>query len=274
MSTKAPLPIFVLTIEGGDKRRAPLLQRLKGMGLEYELFFGVDGRQGLPAVHEPLIDRSAQIETSGRAMTDGEYACTLSHLFIHRQIVARGLACAIVLEDDALIGTTFAALARGRIPVPGDLLMLDHAGGFYQWRRPVALGQGLHGYRVAIAPYLATGYVLTRQAAGFMLDHAFPVHGVADWPCDIRGLQSYAAHPRIVDHPDPRTGPSDLQSARLALRLDQRAKRPSGPKRLLTRAYWMRRKIDWYSARYRRLDAAVMLDLTQGGQDADSRQRT
>lgn len=190
MSTKTQLPIFVLTLQGADERRAPLLRRLRDLGLDHDLHFGVDGRQGLPAVHELMIDRSARVETSQRPISDGEYACALSHLFIYRQIVARGLERAIVLEDDALVGTALAALAHGGILLPGDLTMLDHQRGCYRWRGHIDLGHGLHGYPVAVAPYLATGYVLTQQGARFFLDNALPVRGLPDWPCDIRGLQS------------------------------------------------------------------------------------
>lgn len=263
MSTDTPLPVFVLTLEGAEERRAPLLRRLKELGIDHELFFGVDGRQGLPTVHEPLIDRSARIETSQRPMTDGEYACALSHLFIYGQIVARGLACAIVLEDDALIGTAFAALVREQISLPGDLFMLDHQRGFYHWRGRIDLGQGLHGYPVAVAPYLATGYVLTLETARFFLDQAFPVRGVADWPCDIRILKSYAVYPRVVDHPDPAIAPSNLKAARLEIRKDHRANRVLGWKRWFGRAYWLRRQREWHSVRYRELDAAIRLDLSQ-----------
>jgi len=59
------------------------------MGLQYELFFGVDGRRGLPAEHEPLVDRSARINAGSRPMSDPEYACALSHLMIYRRIVER-----------------------------------------------------------------------------------------------------------------------------------------------------------------------------------------
>lgn len=263
MSVDTHLPIFVLTLEGGEERRAPLLDRLTSLNLRHELFFGVDGRQGLPPVHEPLIDRSARIETSQRPLTDGEYACALSHLSIYRQIVARGLARAIVLEDDALIGTAFAALARGQIALPGDLLMLDHQRGFYHWRGRIDLGQGLHGYPVAVAPYLATGYALTLEAARFFLDHSFPVRGVADWPCDILALKSCAIYPRIVDHPDPATAPSNLQVARLTVRNEHEAKMTQGWKRRFGWPYWRRRARDWYAIRYRRLGDAAMLDLSQ-----------
>ena len=41
-------PIFVLSLEGDEARRAPLLDTLAKMGLDAEVLIGVDGRGGLP----------------------------------------------------------------------------------------------------------------------------------------------------------------------------------------------------------------------------------
>ena len=261
MNSEQTLPIIILTLEGADKRRAPLLKLLDDLQLNYELFFGVDGRQHLPAKYEPLVDRSARVEINGWPMTDGEYACALSHLFIYRQIVERGLARAIILEDDAVIGSAFAALARGQISAPGGLFMLDHDRVLFRWHARISVAKGLHAYQIAVPPTLTTAYTINRFGAEYLLDHAFPVRNLADWPAKITQMASFAIHPRIVDHPDPATTNSDLQEARVALRDNHNAKRPKGWKRCFTKAYWLRRRRDWYRFRYRKLDAAVRLDI-------------
>ena len=260
MNSEQVLPIYILTLEGADERRAPLLKQLEVLGLEYELFFGVDGRQGLPAQYEQLIDRSARVDTHLRPMTDGEYACALSHLFCYRQIVERGVPQAIILEDDALVGTAFAALAQGQISAPGDLVMLDHDRGFYRWRNKISVAQGLHAYPIAVTPVLATAYVLSRVGAEYFLAHAFPVCKVADWPADITQIDSFAIHPRIADHPDPAMASSHLTEARYSQRQDHKATRVKGWKRWISKAFWLRRQREWYGFWYRNLDATLRLD--------------
>jgi len=251
------LPILVLTLKGADERRAPLVRRLQAMGLQYELFFGIDGRQGLPAEHEPLVDRSARINAGRRPMSDPEYACALSHLMIYRRIVERGLEQALILEDDAIIGSALAALARGAIRPVGDLMLLDHWKGFFRRLGRIRLSAGFDAHRIAVPPDLATGYVVTRRAAGHFLDCAFPVRRVADWPCDIASLASYAVHPRIVDSPDQKAAPSQIRESRDGMNRHGQPK-PSGWRRRLTRAYWQR----WLrKRRYRRLDRATALDI-------------
>ena len=69
--------IFVLTLEGAEHRRRTLMKQLDDQGLSYELFFGIDGRNGLPEEYEKLIDCQSAQETLGRPMGDAEFACAL-----------------------------------------------------------------------------------------------------------------------------------------------------------------------------------------------------
>ena len=59
MTNKTPWPIIVLSLDGEDARRAPLLERLAALGLPFEVFIGIDGRKGLPPRWEAEIDRNA-----------------------------------------------------------------------------------------------------------------------------------------------------------------------------------------------------------------------
>lgn len=255
------LPIFVLTLEDAPARRQPLLDRLASLRLEHQLFFGVDGREGLPAEVEPMVDRSARIERARRPMTDGEYACALSHLLLCRRIVESGIPRAIVLEDDALVGTALAAFARGTLRIPGALVLLDHARGRFHRRGRIRVAPDRHAYAIAGAPQLTTGYALTSGTARHFLDQGLPVRQRADWPCQIERMESYAIHPRIVDHVDPQTGPSLLRDDR---RLAREAHDPGtsparGPRYDV--AYWVRR---WSKRRDLRLDEPAVLDGKTG----------
>lgn len=207
-------PIFVLTLADAEARRQPLISKLRSLGLDFELFHGIDGRQGLPASFEAMIDRSARITNKRRRMTDGEFACALSHLAIYRLLIERRLDRALILEDDAIVGTAFAALAEGRMRWAGALMLLDHLKGYWDRREECDIHPGYCGLRVRIAPFLATGYGITRDGARYMLDNAYPVRSVADWPCDITRLSCFAVSPRIVDHPEEDISQSHLKKER------------------------------------------------------------
>jgi glycosyl transferase family 25 len=251
------LPIFVLTLEEDRARRQPLLDRLADLGLEHQLFFGVDGREGLPAEYETMVDRSARIERTRRSMTDGEYACALSHLLLCRQIVERGIPRAIVLEDDALVGTALAAFTRGELRIPGELVLLDHSNGSFLRRGRIRVASDRDAYRIAVAPHLTTGYALTVGAARHFLDRGLPVRQRADWPFEIHRMESYAVHPRMVDHVDPETGPSLLRDERRLARAAQAQGLPPTRESRLGPAYWLR----WWRKRgHTRLDDSALLD--------------
>lgn len=253
MNLTDPIPIFVLTLEKSQTRRAPLEAQLEKLGLEHELFFGVDGTEGLPDRYEHFVDRTARVGSRRNPMTDGEYACTLSHLSIHRQIIERNLPEAIILEDDALIGSAFADLVNRRFTVSGDLVMLDFDEGFFHWRRFQRVGEKMTAYSIAVAPVLATGYFMRQSAARYFVAEALPVRGVADWPCDIRQLKSYVLYPRIVGHPAPTQSASHLNEQRVRLRADHKASQPKGFRRLFSSYFWRLRLRDWHRLRYRKL---------------------
>lgn len=255
------LPIFVLTLEQDRARRQPLLDRLAELRLEHQLFFGVDGRQGLPTEYESMVDRSARTERIRRPMTDGEYACALSHLLLCRRIVESGIPRAIVLEDDARIGTALAAFARGELRIPGELVLLDHSHGSFHRRGRIRVAPDRHAHPIVVAPHLTTGYVLTVGAARQFLDRGLPVRRRADWPCDIHLMESYAVHPRMVDHVDPETGPSLLRDERRLAREAQAKGSSPARKSRLDPAYWVR----WWRKRgHTRLDDSALLDATPG----------
>ena len=234
------MPIFVLTLERDEARRAPLINALEKFGLDYELFYGVDGRAGLPAHHETQIDRLGGLHQMRRWMSDGEFACALSHRAIYREIEQRGLPHAIILEDDAIIDHRLKAFAELQDFGGAQLVLLIHSHAWV-WGRPTRILPGVEARCLALNCCCATGYGVTREGAralGVMLE---PVRSVADWPGDLTRLRAVALEPMIVDHPDQLSGASHLRGTRNSV-----ASGLSGPwrgrglRRFLHGAYWRR----------------------------------
>jgi glycosyl transferase, family 25 len=226
----AVVPIFVLTLRGDEARRAPLLKQLESMGLEYELFFGIDGRNGLPPECEDRVDRARARRKYRRALSDGELACAISHIEVCREIARRKLAHAIVLEDDAILDDAFVEFVRGIPPVPGDILLLDHSHARVERGRGIPVLPEVEARRLVVRPSLATAYFLTNAGAWEISRAALPVSDVADWPECVDRMAMWALDPRIVDHPNPVTGPSHLRNDRRPVRSD--------PLRFFRRAFW------------------------------------
>lgn len=206
-------PIFVLSLPDDEARRQPLLDRLTQMGLPFRLFYGVDGRAGLPADSLPLIDREATAKRMGRAMTDGEFACALSHQNIYRTMVEEGLPGAVVLEDDAILTDDFADYLQAGHHRRQGLTLFDYRfARALPWQRE-RLGRWVL-FRAAQQPTLTTAYSLSREAAARLIAANSPVSFAADWPMDLYADHGWVVTPRIVRHNEPGTGPSHLQANR------------------------------------------------------------
>lgn len=206
-------PILILTLQGDDARRQPLLDRLNAEGLTWQLFMGVDGRRGLPPEYLPLIDREAARQRLHRPMTDGEFACALSHRMIYQTILEQGWTGAVVLEDDAILQTDFAEFLNAGHHRVETMALLDYRfGRAVPWQKRRAGRWTL--YRAAQRATLASAYTLSRKSAEALLAATTPVSFAADWPADLHDLGAWLVVPRIADHNVPGQGPSHLADER------------------------------------------------------------
>lgn len=229
-----PLHIFVLTLKGASERRSNLLSSLDKMNFSYELWYGIDGRSGLPPEYEAKIDRPAVQQNLGREMSDAEYACALSHNEIYRSIIARGIPDAIVLEDDACLEAHFEKMVHDLSSSPCELLLLDHRKGRVSRRDLLDLNDQHDAYRVILPPELTTGYYVTGVAAAKMVELTGKISGVADWPCDISTLDCRVVMPRVISQPLEDIANSQIHGQRQMLSTGKSAKR------FLSASYWKR----------------------------------
>jgi glycosyl transferase family 25 len=194
-------PVFVLSLEGDTVRRAPLLAKLDSYGVAYRVHRAIDGRAGLPAQYQPLVDRSFIEAAIRRRVTDGELACALSHRAIYQRIVDENLPGAIILEDDARIARRFVRFVAARGYLSADLVLLDHHLLRFSLRSASHAPGPCLLLRLRRNACLTTGYSVSHAGAKHILASNLPLRGLADWPCDITALGAVAAVPRLVGHP-------------------------------------------------------------------------
>lgn len=252
----APWPIFVLSLPDAADRRHRISAQLAALGLAFRFHDGIDGRRGLPAEHEPQIDRAAARLRMGRRLTDGEFACALSHQAIYRRIIAEGLPGAVVLEDDATLTPAFAAFLRNRCHDAAPIIQLEHLfADVWRWPRPRPLHPDLPGVRLARLCHnacMTSAYSLSRDAAAHILRESTPLAGVADWPCDVAVLGAAVTLPMLVTSPQVQGSQLDADRAEAVIEAEQaatpRATRRPPARRFLSAAYWRR----WASKRMMR----------------------
>lgn len=229
-------PIFILTLEGDEERRQPLLDQLKKMGLQWQLVFGVDGRAGLPPEYEAMVDRNAAQTRMRRPMTDSEFACALSHRRIYETIVKEGFAGALVLEDDAILTPDFYEFLQAGYHSTDTLALLYHYSGHaLPWQRKKAGRWRM--YRPTRRASGCTGYTVSQNTAQELLHATTPISFVSDWPVDLYHLRAWLVAPSIVNHAPPGQGHSHLEQERAAAELlTQREKK--NPARILKANYY------------------------------------
>ena len=232
------LTVIILSLEDAVARRAPLINAFQAHGVPYEIWHAIDGLNGLPPEHESLIDRPAARQNLGRDMGNAEFACALSHHFIYRDILKRGLEMAVILEDDAIVDERFFSfLNTAQVPAC-DLLLLDHMRALVRRTDKLKLADGGMAYRCMTSPWLTTGYIITRGGAQKLVDQSVPITAPADWPTDLAEMQTYAIAPRLVNHPDMKSAGSDIRQDRGPVEsLASRRKRRTS-RRFLRLSYW------------------------------------
>ena len=231
-------PIFVLSLEDDEARRAPLLASLADMGLKAEVLIGVDGRGGLPDWAEAEVDRNAAWTWDHRPrrhMTNGELACALSHARAYRKIVEDGLPGAILFEDDAIASEAFERFVAARGYEAADLVLLGHKKTWVRRNASVRLTQGVTGHRLVDSPFGAYAYTVSDRAARHLLGCTSPVRAQADWPCDISRLKALATDPQVASHPPDQSAQSIIERDR-----GHTERQSPRPFRFLSPKFWAR----------------------------------
>jgi glycosyl transferase family 25 len=164
----------------------------------------VDAVEGIAldqATLEAIYDEHSAIRRVGRPLGPGEIGCALSHRSVYRMIVERGIALALVLEEDAILGPQFKSLwqAASALPADVDLLLLYSEHGFVR-RQPSATlaGCGLHQATVMLSH--AVGYLVRQTCAEALLRRTERIDMVADWPLDHHEMRQFLAIPMPVSH--------------------------------------------------------------------------
>lgn len=234
-------PIFVISLKDATERREKLLQQCAAHSIDVEILDAIDGRHGLPVEMEHKVDRDAAFSRLGRKMTDGEFACALSHQMVYERILRDDLPGAIVLEDDALISTEFATFIHSQKYKVADFIQVDYNNArYYRWPCPKFFAQ-VKLARVVQNAHLTSGYSLSNQAAQYMLLHSRPLAGCADWPCDLQPLKPKITLPRLITQPPINPANSVLHEERkLMLEAVSRKPRSGRWKRFGRASYWRR----------------------------------
>ncbi len=213
-----PAEIWVVSLATAEARRNGFAERAGNAALPWRFFDACTG----PAEGMEL-DELAIRKNKGRALTRGEIGCYASHYSIWRDMVARGVPQAIVLEDDTLVDWAYLErLARADLHATGiDYLRLYAKRP--TWQR-VVRGDFLQHSRTVIEliglAYGTQGYAITLEGARRLSEHCRLVRRPIDDEMDrswAHGMRNLALFPAPILEA---TVASDIGAARFAPKVD------------------------------------------------------
>lgn len=187
--------------------------QLHRLGLNYEFFDAVDGRQ--MDVHAcPDYDSRKRLRYFGRDLTGGEVGCLLSHKALYQKMIDDNTPAALILEDDCILSEHLPA-------VLGDLMSKTHLFDCIRFlgsdkvmkrggREVLELTNNHSLVRMPTAPGGAHATLITLAGVKKLMPHlspsAFPIDTVLG-RCWETGLNAFTVMPGLALHNE------DLESA-------------------------------------------------------------
>lgn len=197
------LMVLLINLPRSADRRVRMEQRLRQIGLAYEMFPAVDGRKQWEQL-SASVDMPAFERHVGRDVLPGEAGCYHSHLQAWARFLASDRQFLLVLEDDMVFHDDFVDALRFALRGRAHWDMLKLAK--IRAKQPVCQGM-LGPYRLNAYVGAATGfgaYLLQREVAQRLLPTLLPIKAPIDRELeqvhrhDLRhfGLEPFPSHPQ------------------------------------------------------------------------------
>ncbi|MGC7560750.1 glycosyltransferase family 25 protein [Pasteurella sp. PK-2025] len=211
MTSKEKLPLIIIISLKNSTRRPVISQRLSGLGLKYQFFDAVYGKD-LTEEQLKEIDFEFYPKTynARKALTLGEIGCAMSHINVYEYIVQNNIDQAIILEDDAIVSLYFEEILASvlkKVPQRREIIFFDHGKAkVYPFMRSLPERYRLARYRSPSKDskrtiIRTTAYLITQQGAKKLLKHAYPVRMPSDFltgSLQLTGIHAYGVEPACV----------------------------------------------------------------------------
>ncbi|MBN1439009.1 MAG: glycosyltransferase family 25 protein [Anaerolineales bacterium] len=200
MTENDALPIWVLNLKKDAQRLEFMTKQLRALRLPFTVVEAVDGASLSPEDWRQYSKERA-LKFSKRELVPGEIGCALSHARMWERIVRENLPEALIFEDDVWIGKALADILARRRRLPEDWELVNFSTDAPQEPFGEFITDIYRASRHKQLPDRASAYLLKREGAKKLLDHAYPIGHTADgltWRTDITGVVSYGIYPRVV----------------------------------------------------------------------------
>jgi glycosyl transferase family 25 len=201
------VPIFVINLDRDTQRMEWMRAQLVAMGLPFERISGVLGSAMNDAELARDYDDGKAKWRRARSLTPAEIGCAMSHIKAYREIVARGIEAALVMEDDVVLPAELGVLlasCAAHVDAKRPEVWLLTAASVNESVRSVFESTTGHSLRRFRSGFAAGAYVVTLTGAQALLAELYPVGDVADcWERLVRfrvvDIFAFAPNPVWID---------------------------------------------------------------------------
>jgi len=119
------IPVFLINLDRSTERLARMSDQFAMLNLAFERVPAVDGTS---LSNEEIAEWNSPetVRLTGRQMSRSEIGCTLSHLEVYRRMADRGIARALICEDDVILPDDIGAIWEKVADKAWDILLLHH----------------------------------------------------------------------------------------------------------------------------------------------------
>jgi glycosyl transferase family 25 len=179
------IAVMVINLDRATDRLARISTQLERLGMAFTRVAAVDGRT-LNPTQQAQFDARAFERQRGMTVWPGEIGCYLSHIEVARRLLAGQASCALVFEDDVLLGDALPDVLRALVTTASrwDMVKLSavHSG------TPVPVLRLTPSHELCVMLSRCTGssaYLINRRGAQAYLDHLLPMSMPIDHVMDL-----------------------------------------------------------------------------------------
>ena len=200
MPSTKDIPIIVLNLDRDIERLEHVKGQLSALNLQFQRFVATDKLTLTEADRKQYSPKLALLNCT-RELSDGEIACSLSHIRIWQDIVENNYTLTLILEDDVILmpeikEVILALQSRSR---DYDLINFSTTAKQTTFGDKISNNHQLTTFKGSAN--MTSAYLLTLAGAKMLLKKAFPVRMPADamtGRTHVTGIKAYGVFPEVA----------------------------------------------------------------------------
>ena len=229
------MKIFIINLVSAIERHKFMQDQLERLGLEYEFFPAINGRELSKEELKSKVSREWSIIYEGRELGLAEIGCALSHLEIYKKIIQEQIEYALILEDDAWITPSINMVLKNieeqKWGNMAEVILLSDG---CKYGKYIINNHEYYSLFEVKGGYNAHAYIITQKGAQKLYDVLTPICHVADcwsWIVKHNLIRIRAIRPVLVTQNRSELGSStvigreNIQSKKIFFWFEHKIKR-------------------------------------------------